>query len=128
MLLALAQGTGGTRAFANSPGRSELLLSRARPGRQRCAAGHWDRAVMSDAQAMIDAVTPAPESPLLRVDGVTLQYKTPEHLVTATYRVSVDIHRTDRLVLLGPSGCGKSTLLKAIAGFLRPVEGTITLK
>ena len=83
---------------------------------------------MSDAQAMIDAVTPAPESPLLRVDGVTLQYKTPEHLVTATYRVSVDIHRTDRLVLLGPSGCGKSTLLKAIAGFLRPVEGTITLK
>ena len=83
---------------------------------------------MSDAQAMIDAVTPAAESPLLRVDGVTLQYKTPEHLVTATYRVSVDIHRTDRLVLLGPSGCGKSTLLKAIAGFLRPVEGTITLK
>ena len=25
--------------------------------------------------------------PLLEVDGVTLQYKTKEHLVTATYRV-----------------------------------------
>ena len=67
-------------------------------------------------------------APLLRVDGVTLQYKTPDHLVTATYRVSFDIHRHERLVLLGPSGCGKSTLLKAMAGFLHPVEGKITLK
>jgi NitT/TauT family transport system ATP-binding protein len=67
-------------------------------------------------------------APLVRVDGVTLQYKTPDHLVTATYRVSFDIHRHERLVLLGPSGCGKSTLLKAIAGFLQPVEGRITLK
>jgi NitT/TauT family transport system ATP-binding protein len=67
-------------------------------------------------------------TPLVRVDGVTLQYKTPDHLVTATYRVSFDIHRHERLVLLGPSGCGKSTLLKAIAGFLQPVEGRIMLK
>jgi len=68
------------------------------------------------------------EPALVNVDGVTLQYKTPNHLVTATYRVSLDIHQTDRLVLLGPSGCGKSTLLKAIAGFLKPVEGSIRLK
>ncbi|MGC1578182.1 MAG: ATP-binding cassette domain-containing protein, partial [Beijerinckiaceae bacterium] len=68
------------------------------------------------------------EPALMSVEGVTLQYKTPNHLVTATYRVSLDIHKTDRLVLLGPSGCGKSTLLKAIAGFLKPVEGSITLK
>jgi NitT/TauT family transport system ATP-binding protein len=68
------------------------------------------------------------EPALMSVEGVTLQYKTPNHLVTATYRVSLDIRKTDRLVLLGPSGCGKSTLLKAIAGFLKPVEGSITLK
>lgn len=73
------------------------------------------------------ASQPAPQ-PVLTVDGVTLQYKTPDHLVTATYRVGFDIHPADRLVLLGPSGCGKSTLLKAIAGFIKPVEGTITLK
>jgi NitT/TauT family transport system ATP-binding protein len=84
--------------------------------------------MMHDVQAAKAAVSPVIDSPLLRVDGVTLQYKTPEHLVTATYRVSIGIHRTDRLVLLGPSGCGKSTLLKAIAGFLRPVEGSIRLK
>ena len=67
-------------------------------------------------------------APLLRVDGVTLQYKTREHLVTATYRVSFDIYPSDRFVLLGPSGCGKSTLLKAVGGYLKPVEGTIRLK
>jgi sulfonate transport system ATP-binding protein len=64
---------------------------------------------------------------LLEVDGVTLQYKTPHHLVTATYRVGFAVHRGDRFILLGPSGCGKSTLLKGIAGFLKPVEGSIRL-
>jgi NitT/TauT family transport system ATP-binding protein len=66
--------------------------------------------------------------PLLRASGVTLQYKTPDHLVTATYRVSFDIFPAERFVILGPSGCGKSTLLKAIAGFIKPVEGNILLK
>lgn len=66
-------------------------------------------------------------SPVLTVDGVTLQYKTSEHLVTATYRVSFNAYAGDRFVLLGPSGCGKSTLLKAIAGFKKPVEGSIQL-
>jgi len=66
-------------------------------------------------------------APLLRVDGVTLQYKTREHLVTASYRVSFDVLKSDRFVLLGPSGCGKSTLLKAVGGYMTPVEGSITL-
>ncbi len=64
---------------------------------------------------------------LLRVEGVTLQYRTPERQVTATYRVDFDVCSGERLILLGPSGCGKSTLLKAIAGFIRPVEGSIRL-
>ncbi|MBM4315637.1 MAG: ABC transporter ATP-binding protein [Deltaproteobacteria bacterium] len=67
-------------------------------------------------------------APLLDVRGVTLQYRTREHLITATYRVNFQIHRSDRFVLLGPSGCGKSTLLKAIGGFLTPVEGEIRLR
>jgi NitT/TauT family transport system ATP-binding protein len=64
---------------------------------------------------------------LLEVDGVTLQYKTKQHLVTATYRVGFTVHRGDRFIVLGPSGCGKSTLLKGVAGFLKPVEGSIRL-
>ena len=67
-------------------------------------------------------------APLLSVRGVTLQYKTKDHLVTATYRVDFDVLRSDRFILLGPSGCGKSTLLKAVGGYLKPVEGEIRLK
>ena len=67
-------------------------------------------------------------SPLLDVRGVTIQYKTTEHRITATYRVDFQVFRSDRFILLGPSGCGKSTLLKAVGGYLNPVEGEIRLK
>jgi NitT/TauT family transport system ATP-binding protein len=66
-------------------------------------------------------------APLLSVKGVTLQYRTGEQRVTATYRVSFDVLKSDRFVVLGPSGCGKSTLLKAIGGYLQPVEGEMLL-
>ena len=67
-------------------------------------------------------------TPLVDVRGVTLQYKTPDRLVTATYRVDFQVYPGDRFVVLGPSGCGKSTLLKAIGGYHAPVEGEIRLK
>ena len=69
---------------------------------------------------------PSPEL-LLDVASVTLRYKTPGVIVTATERVSFQVNRADRFVLLGPSGCGKSTLLKAVGGFIAPSEGTITI-
>ena len=65
---------------------------------------------------------------LLEVDGVTLTYKTPQTLVTATRRVSFHVDQSDRYVLLGPSGCGKSTLLKAVGGYMSPTEGEIRIK
>jgi len=67
-------------------------------------------------------------TPLLDVQGVTLQYKTRDHLITATYRVNFQVHKSDRFVLLGASGCGKSTLLKAVGGYIAPTEGEISLK
>ncbi|MFE1602167.1 ABC transporter ATP-binding protein [Methylobacterium sp. ID0610] len=73
------------------------------------------------------APAPAGAAPLLRVAGVSLEYRTPERVVRAAHRIDLDVYRADRFVLLGPSGCGKSTLLKAIAGFIPPVEGEIVL-
>jgi len=78
--------------------------------------------------AVNDPAVGAGPAPLLDVRGVTLQYKTKEYLVTATYRVDFQVMRSDRFVLLGPSGCGKSTLLKAVGGYLQPVEGEIRMK
>ena len=69
----------------------------------------------------------AMSSPLLSARGVTLQYRTPHHIVTATWRVDFDVLPSDRFILLGPSGCGKSSLLKAVGGFLAPAEGRLTI-
>src|SRR5438105_1414624 len=74
------------------------------------------------------AVDQAAPQPLLDVSSVTLRYKTPGAVVTATERVSFQVNTSDRFVLLGPSGCGKSTLLKAVGGYLNPSEGAITIK
>ncbi|WP_448192035.1 ABC transporter ATP-binding protein [Azospirillum sp. sgz301742] len=83
---------------------------------------------MTTETGMATPVTfPAPPRALLDVSCVTLQYKTRQHLVTATYRVDFQVFPAERFVLLGPSGCGKSSLLKAVGGFLPPVEGTIRL-
>ena len=76
----------------------------------------------------VDAGSPSMPPVLLEVNGVTLQYKTPRHLVTATYQVDFSVQQGDRYVILGPSGCGKSTLLKAVGGFMPPVEGTIRIR
>jgi NitT/TauT family transport system ATP-binding protein len=77
--------------------------------------------VPADAQPKVEA------TPLLGIDGVTLEYTTEQARVRATHRVSLQVHEAERYVLLGPSGCGKSTLLKAAAGFIAPREGRITL-
>jgi NitT/TauT family transport system ATP-binding protein len=82
--------------------------------------------VIATVSSLPRSPTPAP-APLLAVDGVSLEYRTPERVVRATHRVSFDVYAADRFVLLGASGCGKSTLLKAVAGFIAPVEGEIRL-
>jgi sulfonate transport system ATP-binding protein len=69
-----------------------------------------------------------PRPGLLDVRGVTLRYKAPHALVTATQRVSFHVDAGDRYVLLGPSGCGKSTILKAVGGYISPAEGEIRIK
>ncbi|MEO8509540.1 MAG: ABC transporter ATP-binding protein [Betaproteobacteria bacterium] len=41
--------------------------------------------------------------------------------------VSLSVERGEMIALLGSSGCGKTTLLRAIAGFVIPDEGTISV-
>lgn len=41
--------------------------------------------------------------------------------------LSLEVMANEFLCVVGPSGCGKSTLIAAIAGFLRPRSGTLTL-
>ena len=41
--------------------------------------------------------------------------------------ISFEVARGEKFILLGPSGCGKSTLLKAVAGFIQPARGEISV-
>jgi len=61
----------------------------------------------------------------LRVEGVSLDYRSDRGVVRATHRVGFDVMPSERFVLLGASGCGKSSLLKAVGGFIAPTEGRI---
>jgi len=68
-------------------------------------------------------------TPKIRVSGLVLDYTNPE--TGASHRavegLDLTIASNEFLCVLGPSGCGKSTLLSAIAGFLRPTAGSITM-
>lgn len=59
----------------------------------------------------------------ISIIGVTQTYGD----VRALDDVSLDIGDQEFITLLGPSGCGKTTLLRAVAGFIRPQSGTITM-
>ena len=62
-------------------------------------------------------------SSVIRIDAVTKRFGS----VVAVDNVSLDIARSEFVVLMGPSGSGKSTLLHIIAGLIRPDRGRITL-
>ena len=58
------------------------------------------------------------------IDDVTVQYKGG---TTAVRDAHLEVRPGEFVCLLGPSGCGKSTLVSAVAGFVKPTSGTITI-
>ena len=62
-------------------------------------------------------------APYLVADSVSVAYGP----VRVLDRVSLTVARGELVALLGSSGCGKTTLLRAIAGFVRPTAGTISV-
>jgi NitT/TauT family transport system ATP-binding protein len=66
-------------------------------------------------------------SPFLRVEGVSVNFSTPEGELAVLKDVTFDVKSGEFVCLVGPSGCGKSTLLRILAGLLRPDEGRVWL-
>lgn len=64
---------------------------------------------------------------LIEVDDFSLRYETMEGGVDAVTSTSLHVHPGEFVSIIGPSGCGKSTLLNALAGFLMPTGGTVTV-
>jgi len=64
---------------------------------------------------------PAPEAPLLRIDGMTRSFGG----FVALDNVSIEIRKGERFGLIGPNGSGKTTLINCISGALLPQKGTV---
>ena len=64
-------------------------------------------------------------SVLLRVSG--LRYAYPSGVV-ALRGVDLEVSAGETVAVVGPNGSGKSSLLKAIAGLLKPFEGSIEVE
>jgi len=60
---------------------------------------------------------------LMKVDNISFGY-TPE--LKLINKLSITIHKDDRIGIIGKNGKGKSTLLRLLAGKLEPNEGTIS--
>jgi NitT/TauT family transport system ATP-binding protein len=74
-----------------------------------------------------EAVATPEGGPLLRIDRVQLGYWVGDRFHVAVAEATFDIKPREKVIVIGPSGCGKSTLLKAIAGFITPAAGSISV-
>jgi len=67
------------------------------------------------------------DGPVLSLDRVRLGYWGRRHFHPAVEEATFDVAARERVIVIGQSGSGKSTLLKAVAGFLPPAAGTISV-
>ena len=65
------------------------------------------------------------QEPLIRLVGLTRQYKVGPTIVAAVAGVDLDIADGEAVALVGPSGSGKSTLLNLLGGLDSPTSGEI---
>ncbi|MFA6180479.1 MAG: ABC transporter ATP-binding protein [Candidatus Methylopumilus sp.] len=63
----------------------------------------------------------------VEVKNFSLSYETLDGPVSAVTDTAIHVKPGEFVSIVGPSGCGKSTLLNAVAGFLKPTSGTVTV-
>jgi len=66
-------------------------------------------------------------APKLRVDNVSMSFKTPRGAFEALAPVTLSIPQGRFVSLIGPSGCGKTTIFNIIAGLLEPTGGRVLI-
>ncbi|WP_315752350.1 MULTISPECIES: ABC transporter ATP-binding protein [unclassified Bradyrhizobium] len=63
----------------------------------------------------------------IEVRNFALSYETIDGAVEAVTDTQIHVEPGEFVSIVGPSGCGKSTLLNAVAGFLKPTSGGVTV-
>jgi NitT/TauT family transport system ATP-binding protein len=75
---------------------------------------------------MSEIVAKAPQGHI-EVRNFSLSYDSIEGPVQAVTDTQIHVMPGEFVSIVGPSGCGKSTLLNAVAGFLKPTTGIVTV-
>lgn len=75
---------------------------------------------------MTEISTKAPQGHI-EVRNFSLSYDSIEEPVQAVTDTQIHVRPGEFVSIVGPSGCGKSTLLNAVAGFLKPTTGIVTV-
>jgi NitT/TauT family transport system ATP-binding protein len=68
--------------------------------------------------------------PLISAQGVSAGYenmRTHTRLI-ALSDITLDIHEGEFIAIVGPSGCGKTTFINMVAGFIKPLQGTLKVR
>ncbi len=79
---------------------------------------------MSESQDLASGTTNAAK---LRVEHLGVVYDRDGQSMTVLDDINLDVREGEFICLVGPSGAGKSTLLNALAGFLSPTSGSVTI-
>jgi ABC-type taurine transport system ATPase subunit len=66
-------------------------------------------------------------STFVAFDDVSMHYGSGPSVVRALERVNLRFARGDFVCIVGPSGCGKTTMMQALAGFLIPTLGVVSV-
>jgi ABC-type nitrate/sulfonate/bicarbonate transport system ATPase subunit len=104
-------------------------MARNRGFRQRISASlnmlvSRDKPVLNSVRSDRAMRTPGEELPLSAI-GIDFRYSLREGLLFDKFNLSVK--PSECTCILGPSGIGKSTLLHILAGFLKPLSGSVHL-
>jgi putative ABC transport system ATP-binding protein len=75
----------------------------------------------------MDATSPLPSQPLVRVENLVLTVPSVAGPVNILRGVDLDIHKGEAVGLIGPSGSGKTSLLMVLAGLERATAGHVWL-
>lgn len=82
----------------------------------------------SSARAVTAAEPPTSGLPVkLRTENVGMTFLRDGKSLPVLENINLQVGNGEFVCLLGPSGCGKSTLLSAMAGFLKPTCGAISI-
>ena len=75
---------------------------------------------------VIGGVPADPAAPLLEVENVSVEFRTPDGVVNAVNGISYSLEAGETLAILGESGSGKSVSAQAIMGIVDSPPGYIT--